>query len=337
MNSLESRFESSTLTNVNVSSTSTLQSNTMSGVDSNPNSTAASRMETNKYLLIEPDKELQFRRPFTNVIKQVLVITNSHPTAAMAFKVRTTTPKQYCVRPNSGRLLPGASSEVSVLLQAMRTDPPLNYRCRDKFLVLAIVINDDVMALEGDALQQSLLALWADADRAKAAVHSGSADVDTVAMVDNLIYERKLRCTFLPALDASVGTDASPPLPLPSKTAQSGLSSAPVSDFHDAHEQTPLRGTVKPTASVHSTTDQELVDAREKIRSLQSACEAYKIEIERLSQVRLRRAEASGSGLSNEPSAIRGQTSMKAKNDTLSLTFIIIAVLVAFLAGVYLF
>ncbi|WAO89872.1 MSP domain-containing protein [Fusarium falciforme] len=82
---------------------------------------------------IEPF-ELSFRRPFTSEVAQTLTIKNPSSTP-VAFKVKTTAPKQYCVRPNAGRIEAGQSFDVAVLLQAMKQDPPPDARCRDKFLV----------------------------------------------------------------------------------------------------------------------------------------------------------------------------------------------------------
>ncbi|EFX01162.1 integral er membrane protein [Grosmannia clavigera kw1407] len=86
--------------------------------------------------------ELGFRRPFTVEVSETLTIKNTTP-LPIAFKVKTTAPKQYCVRPNSGRIEPDRSVEVSVLLQAMKQDPPADYKCRDKFLVQSIPITGD--------------------------------------------------------------------------------------------------------------------------------------------------------------------------------------------------
>lgn len=49
--------------------------------------------------------------PLTQVVKRSLLIHNPHP-SPIAFKVKTTAPKQYCVRPNSGRVEGGESVEV---------------------------------------------------------------------------------------------------------------------------------------------------------------------------------------------------------------------------------
>ncbi|UNI20953.1 phosphatidylinositol-binding protein scs2 [Purpureocillium takamizusanense] len=90
---------------------------------------------------IEPF-ELSFRRPFTVEVSQTLTIKNPTSTP-LAFKVKTTAPKQYCVRPNAGRIEPGQAFDVTVLLQAMKADPPLDTRCRDKFLVQSAPITPE--------------------------------------------------------------------------------------------------------------------------------------------------------------------------------------------------
>lgn len=86
--------------------------------------------------------ELGFQRPFTQEVSQTLRIRNPNHTP-VAFKVKTTAPKQYCVRPNSGRIEPGKEVEVTVLLQAMKQESPLDAKCRDKFLVQSVAVTAD--------------------------------------------------------------------------------------------------------------------------------------------------------------------------------------------------
>lgn len=108
----------------------------------------------------------------------------------VAFKVKTTAPKQYCVRPNSGRIEPGEKVEVQVLLQPLKEEPPVNAKCRDKFLVQSAVISADKETL-------SITDLWAVLERdAKSS-----------------IAEHKIRCAFLPPNSAPLaeegdGTDS---------------------------------------------------------------------------------------------------------------------------------
>jgi hypothetical protein len=74
-----------------------------------------------------------------------------------------TSVSRYCVRPNSGRVEPGKEVEVTgtnhlysrvqakynanllgaVLLQAMKQEPPLDAKCRDKFLVQSVAVTAD--------------------------------------------------------------------------------------------------------------------------------------------------------------------------------------------------
>ncbi|KAK0464390.1 PapD-like protein [Desarmillaria tabescens] len=91
---------------------------------------------------LNPNNTLGFPRPFSSLVKRTLTITNpnAHP---VAFKVKTTAPRLYCVRPNSGRVEPGETVEVAVMLQAMKEEPPLNAKCKDKFLIQSTLITPE--------------------------------------------------------------------------------------------------------------------------------------------------------------------------------------------------
>ncbi|XP_031101663.1 vesicle-associated protein 2-2-like [Ipomoea triloba] len=52
----------------------------------------------------------------------------------VAFKVKTTNPKKYSVRPNAGVLSPKSSCDFTITMQAQR-EPPPDMICKDKFLV----------------------------------------------------------------------------------------------------------------------------------------------------------------------------------------------------------
>ena len=61
------------------------------------------------------------RKPRKNVPCQ---LTLRNPTGdPVAFKVKTTRPKTYCVRPSGGVVEPGSSKEVEVIMQAQREPP----------------------------------------------------------------------------------------------------------------------------------------------------------------------------------------------------------------------
>merc|ERR1711939_1097119 len=69
--------------------------------------------------------ELGFKRPFNEERAVSLQLTNS-TAESVAFKVKTTAPKQYCVRPNSGIIRPHDHVEVQVLVQAVTLDSSHN-------------------------------------------------------------------------------------------------------------------------------------------------------------------------------------------------------------------
>ncbi|KAH0980509.1 hypothetical protein GBA52_007686 [Prunus armeniaca] len=98
-------------------------------------------MSTGDLLSIQPT-ELKF--PF-EVKKQSscsLQLTNKTD-KYVAFKVKTTNPKKYCVRPNAGIVLPGTTCDVTVTMQAQKEAPP-DMQCKDKFLLQSVVAPDGV-------------------------------------------------------------------------------------------------------------------------------------------------------------------------------------------------
>ncbi|XP_031498602.1 vesicle-associated protein 1-2-like [Nymphaea colorata] len=59
----------------------------------------------------------------------------------VAYKVRTTNPKKYCVRPNINVISPKASCEIIITMQAQQIAPP-DMKCKDKFLILSTAVPD---------------------------------------------------------------------------------------------------------------------------------------------------------------------------------------------------
>ncbi|MED6193873.1 Vesicle-associated protein 2-1 [Stylosanthes scabra] len=63
----------------------------------------------------------------------------------VAFKVKTTSPKKYFVRPNTSVIQPWDSCIIRVTLQAQREYPP-DMQCKDKFLLQSTVVNPNTDA-----------------------------------------------------------------------------------------------------------------------------------------------------------------------------------------------
>jgi len=68
----------------------------------------------------------------------------------VAFKVKTTSPKKYCVRPSHGFIEANSVKEVQVILQAQREAPSSFQKCKDKFLIQAAVVDKSVKAVNSE-------------------------------------------------------------------------------------------------------------------------------------------------------------------------------------------
>ncbi|KAI3713817.1 hypothetical protein L1987_72403 [Smallanthus sonchifolius] len=58
----------------------------------------------------------------------------------VAFKVKTTSPKRFCVRPNSGIISPKSACDFTVTMQGLRSAPS-EVECKDKFLIQSTVVD----------------------------------------------------------------------------------------------------------------------------------------------------------------------------------------------------
>ncbi|KAG8740300.1 phosphatidylinositol-binding protein scs2 [Ceratobasidium sp. 414] len=126
-------------------------------------------------LQLSPSAELGFNRPFTQVVNRTFILTNQNA-QPVAFKVKTTSPKLYAARPNSGIIEPGSSANVQVSLQAMQEDPPLSFKCKDRFLVQSMILTPDRQS-------KSIQDMWVFDD-----------DDEDVPQ----IYQQKLKVVYLP-------------------------------------------------------------------------------------------------------------------------------------------
>lgn len=78
--------------------------------------------------------ELKFRFQLNKQLPAAITITNQSG-ERLAFKVKTTTPKKYVVRPSSGIVEGKGTANVQVIMQAQKELPADLAQCKDKFLV----------------------------------------------------------------------------------------------------------------------------------------------------------------------------------------------------------
>ncbi|GAA5821096.1 hypothetical protein JCM11251_001960 [Rhodosporidiobolus azoricus] len=151
---------------------------------------------------LNPSSTLAFQRPLTQLVKRSLSVTN-HNSEAVAYKVKTTSPRQYCVRPNSGRVEPGETVEVQVLLQPMKEDPPAGAKCRDKFLVQSVVITGEREGLGLPELAKGPVLMVL--ERLACGQWQSVESQDKARQAEgqpSQIHEQKIRCSYLPAADS---------------------------------------------------------------------------------------------------------------------------------------
>ncbi|CAK1588162.1 unnamed protein product [Parnassius mnemosyne] len=94
----------------------------------------------NQVLNIEPQNELKFKVDFSGLFEQgfttYMRLTNPS-TDTVLFKIKTTAPKKYCVRPNSGVLEPNSKVDIAITPQPVYVDP--NEKHKHKFMVQSVV------------------------------------------------------------------------------------------------------------------------------------------------------------------------------------------------------
>lgn len=102
-------------------------------------------------LILDPPSDLRFKGPFTDVVTTNLKLKNPSD-RKVCFKVKTTAPRRYCVRPNSGVIEAGGAVNISVMLQPFDYDP--NEKSKHKFMVQTIFAPPNVSDMDS---------LWKDA------------------------------------------------------------------------------------------------------------------------------------------------------------------------------
>ncbi|KAL0083949.1 PapD-like protein [Phycomyces blakesleeanus] len=202
---------------------------------------------------LSPSTALVFQRPLHVLSKEILILKN--PGAEpIIFKVKTTAPKQYCVRPNAGYIDPYSEIEVQVILQPFKEEPPLDYRCKDKFLIQTIALDPSINE------KLPLAEIWHTLEsRDKGAIH-----------------QHKLRCMFLSPKEAEIhrlseagGAPGGEESPQQSSELPNAVpvGPPPVYSLTDSNP-TAVVPTTNGLEETKAKLEEELVEAEETIRSL---------------------------------------------------------------------
>lgn len=92
-----------------------------------------------RLLRITPDRALEFPIVLYSSINADLSLENTSD-GSVAFKIKTTAPKNYLVRPSSGIIQAGETCKVSIILQPLTEEP--KHPCSDRFMVQATEMFD---------------------------------------------------------------------------------------------------------------------------------------------------------------------------------------------------
>ncbi|XP_017016036.1 vesicle-associated membrane protein-associated protein B/C [Drosophila takahashii] len=87
-------------------------------------------------LTIDPDNELRFVGPFNRPVVTIMTLRNNS-NLPLVFKIKTTAPKRYCVRPNIGKILPFRTTQVEICLQPFIYDQ--QEKNKHKFMVQSVL------------------------------------------------------------------------------------------------------------------------------------------------------------------------------------------------------
>ncbi|XP_037085759.1 vesicle-associated membrane protein/synaptobrevin-binding protein-like [Pollicipes pollicipes] len=139
---------------------------------------------SDSFLVIEP-AQLRFKGPFKDEVSSSSLKITNHSDKAITFKIKTTAPKRYCVRPNQGILNPGASTNIAVMLQPFTYDPA--EKNKHKFMVQTMFLP------EGE--HSDLETLWKNASP------------------EQVMTSNKMRCVFEQPADVPEESPLRPPEP----------------------------------------------------------------------------------------------------------------------------
>ncbi|OXU25091.1 hypothetical protein TSAR_000010 [Trichomalopsis sarcophagae] len=176
------------------------------------------------------DFPVKVHSPFTGApIASYMKLTNPTNHQKVYFKIKTTAPKRYCVRPNSGLIKPKEICEIAVCLQPYDFDP--NEKNKHKFMVQTIVASNE------------------DPDEDPAEIWK---DVNADQLMDT-----KLKCVFENPVSATTAT----------KAKATTSTSKPDSNSTDGKSKTVGEQT-KPSPKADVETDEKLLKVAQEVTQL---------------------------------------------------------------------
>jgi len=129
-------------------------------------------------LTVNPEKTLVFNVEDLQAPCTTKLTLENSSDKYVAFKIKTTAPKSYLVRPSAGVVDPNGNQEVQIILQPLTTAP--SEQCQDRFLVQACMVEsaqtlsrEAWTELQKDQVQDQRLSVQMDITDSKSSKRGG--------------------------------------------------------------------------------------------------------------------------------------------------------------------
>lgn len=143
-------------------------------------------------VICEPKEQLVFVNVMKNGMKKtedykaIITIHNNNEREVVGYKIKTTSPKKYCVRPSYGKILPGKMKEICVTVRA-QGDTKLDSKFNDKFKIQTTFIPESFYDLTTEVYSKKISALFSELE---------SLEKENPESVALKLKQQKLVCCF---------------------------------------------------------------------------------------------------------------------------------------------
>lgn len=225
----------------------------------------SSKSNSLKFIELDPPKSLVFQRPFNTQKSRVLKIKNITD-STIVFKVKTTAPNNYIVVPNCGSVNINETCEIKINRNITNEEFPPDFKCKDKFLVQSMKINDDEIkkySSEKGQLRDYLMTKFQEIDKQK---KINPEDVKKI------LGEDRLTCIYaLPnenIIQEALSLDEL-------ASSRESLNTTTVDAPSTVTAPAPVKSSSLATSKPITSNEEELIAAREKIKELQQALKGF--------------------------------------------------------------
>jgi len=305
------------------------------------------------FVTFDPNKSLRFFKKSSNknldetgspkgesYAKSVITINNNSDSQIVGFKIKTTSPHNFCVRPSVGKILPNKKAEILIYIRVH----DLNAISSDKFLIQTTVIPTDISKLGDEECLEKIGEIFKKLEKLK---KSGAADIA------NSLKEHRLLCDIssLPNIKPEEGKKVSTTSPespkAKNKSSQISTNITSAVKRNNAGSSDKLKNT-----DLLEKNPQNISEANAMIKELEKAIQKYSVDNLKNDLVKTRRygkesineVSADGKKEVNNPKELffewNGKQIQKRKlplDKSIQWPIAFLIVVVAFIVGAYSF